>query len=81
MILESIQNPIRNSDVAMVQVANHSGELEIQVLDVLGTVYLSRRVSPVEGLFEVDLHSLPSSMYFLRVVNGENDWVRKIIKE
>jgi len=61
-----------------------SGELKIdniEVLDVLGKIVLSHHPIISSSNPKIDISNLHSGIYFIKVVTGHGDTIRKIVKQ
>jgi len=62
-----IQNPITQNTI-------------LQVTDVLGKIILSQHLINGQTTFNINITSYPQGIYFMRVINENNAWTTKLIK-
>ena len=83
-VLEAYPNPV--SDMLNVTVNdddwNTEIETEVLVYDVMGKLMQLESREMIRGQkFEIDMSEISSGMYIVRVINGENEHVIKVIHE
>jgi hypothetical protein len=61
-----------------VQVAGFNGPAQIDVVDILGRVVLSRKFGAPSPSYSLDLHELPRGTYIVRIISGNSSLEKKI---
>ena len=60
----------------------HNGQTtQIELLDLNGNSVITKTIQMVKGNneYKMDLSKAPSGLYFLRVVEGENHFLEKVV--
>ncbi len=87
--LEEVENnplsfsvyPSPAKDYIRINIDNPQENTVIAVLDNMGRTMLSDKLSKAEGKSTIDISSLPTGVYFVRLYSNKNAYVQKFIKE
>jgi hypothetical protein len=67
------------SDYVMISQPKNSGVCQISITDIFGRTIMDEE--PVANTVKVDLTGFPADIYFVKVKDGDNLYVRKLIKK
>jgi len=56
-------------------------EVNLQVIDVLGTVVYSQKISSVKNVETIDLETLTTGVYFIQLNANDSRFTQRIIKK
>ncbi|WP_394908019.1 LamG-like jellyroll fold domain-containing protein [uncultured Mesonia sp.] len=81
--LSMYPNPVNGENLNLLLPNNLSGNLEVEVTDILGKTLLLRNLEAHENQAQVSVQSLPAGIYLVRVIHqaSQSQWVQKLIKE
>jgi serine protease len=80
--LRVVPNPFVEGFELVWTTPNLTDEVNLSVLDVTGKVFLQQLSQAVNGRLEVDgLAQLPAGLYFLHLQQGDQVWIKRIVKE
>jgi glucose/arabinose dehydrogenase len=74
--LDVFPDPVNS--MCRVQVAGFNGPAQIDVVDILGRVVLSRKFGAPSPSYSLDLHELPRGTYIVRIISGNSSLEKKI---
>ena len=78
--LHFFPNPIK--DQLIIQYETHNSQTTyIELIDLNGKRVVAQTIQMVEGQneFQMDLSKMPDGLYFLRVIDGENHFLEKVV--
>jgi len=74
-------NPVRNGKTFIQIEAKHSADLRLEIINGMGQLLQSdtRNLNPGKNVVELDVNNLAAGTYFVKIMEGENSYFRKIL--
>lgn len=83
-VLEVAPNPTKNILHIEVMANRHSEQWStLSILDLMGRIVFQEKVQTIEGIntYQLNLNDLAIGVYILKIENGRDSWIRKVVKE